>query len=257
MRTVSDRDRIAGSIEDRGSLRCLDHRTGRAIRPHCDCVLERTLATSDLGVAAAPPLALLVDAQLAPGALDDATRTAERLTELARMHPATSAAAWAAFAMGRLYLASGQGDARASLHAAISGFARLQLPLEAAQARLMMAHAVAASRQRVAIDEARSALATFEALGAVHEADAAAAFLRTLGVAARNGPKSRLGLTHREAEVLELVGRGLSNPEIGDRLAISVKTVEHHVSRLLSKLGLRNRAEAAAYAAHAAVKLER
>jgi len=47
--------------------------------------------------------------------------------------------------------------------------------------------------------------------------------------------------------VLELLAHGLTNSGIGDRLFISPKT-EHHVGRILAKLGLRSRAEAAAYA---------
>ena len=55
-------------------------------------------------------------------------------------------------------------------------------------------------------------------------------------------------LTKREAEVLELLGHGLTNPEISDRLFISRKTVEHHVGNILAKVNLRSRAEAAIYA---------
>src|SRR4029453_10718836 len=100
----------------------------------------------------------------------------------------------------------------------------------------------------VAIAEAREALEDFERLEAARHADAAGALLRSLGAPVRTGPQGGGALTRREAEVLELVGAGLSNPEIAERLYITRKTVEHHVGNLLAKLGLRNRAEAAAWA---------
>jgi DNA-binding NarL/FixJ family response regulator len=100
----------------------------------------------------------------------------------------------------------------------------------------------------LAISEARAALAAFDRLGAVADADAAAAFLRSLGVKGRTGPKNLELLSNREVEVLRLVAQGLSNAEIAARLFISTKTAGHHVSSILSKLGLRSRTEAAAYA---------
>jgi DNA-binding NarL/FixJ family response regulator len=96
--------------------------------------------------------------------------------------------------------------------------------------------------------EARLALATFEQLGAARDADAAAGLLRRLGAGGRAWPRGRGALTKRETEVMSLLAAGLSNAEIAERLYISRRTAEHHVASILSKLGLRSRAEAAAYA---------
>jgi DNA-binding NarL/FixJ family response regulator len=66
--------------------------------------------------------------------------------------------------------------------------------------------------------------------------------------AARKPPVEMGALTPREVEVLHLLVRGLSNPEICDHLVISEATAKTHVARILQKLGLRDRVQAVIYA---------
>jgi DNA-binding NarL/FixJ family response regulator len=164
-------------------------------------------------------------------------------------HDALYLTAVRAFTRGRLAAASGDPAARGWFRVAVDGYADAQLPLESACSQLELAEVLANDLPDVARAEAKAALDCFVRLQATRYIDSAAALLRSLGL--RVAPTRTVGvaaLTSRETEVLELLGHGLSNPEIAERLFISRKTVEHHVANVLSKLGLRSRSEAAAYA---------
>jgi ATP/maltotriose-dependent transcriptional regulator MalT len=199
---------------------------------------------------AAPTLALLVEIHIALGDIDAASEIAARLDVAAQSKDRGLAGALALLASARLVAAKGHfDDAVRQFERALEEFLRLDLPLETARVRFELAGALAQHRSELAVAEAKNALATFDQLGAGRDADAAAGMLRSLGASGRTGAKRAGVLTKREQEVLTLVGLGLSNPEIAQRLFISRKTAAHHVSNLLAKLGLRNRAEAVAYAA--------
>ena len=102
--------------------------------------------------------------------------------------------------------------------------------------------------------ELRRALEDLRRLGAEPAARIVARRLRSMG--ALNIPRGQnrattsnpASLTDRELEVLALLAEGLRNADIADRLVVSSRTVEHHVSAILAKLGARTRAEAAAAA---------
>jgi DNA-binding NarL/FixJ family response regulator len=102
-----------------------------------------------------------------------------------------------------------------------------------------------AGEARTLLDAAR---ATFVALGArpaIARADALAARLDASQV---TSPTYPAGLSTREVEVLRLVAEGLSNPQIGERLFLSPRTVEHHLHAIFNKTGVSSRAAAARWA---------
>ncbi|HEV2813090.1 MAG TPA: LuxR C-terminal-related transcriptional regulator, partial [Solirubrobacteraceae bacterium] len=85
--------------------------------------------------------------------------------------------------------------------------------------------------------------------GANRLRDAAARELRRLGVrspGAAATPSDGEELTERERAIADLVASGATNKQVGAALFLSEKTVEHHVSRVYAKLGVKSRVELAA-----------
>jgi ATP/maltotriose-dependent transcriptional regulator MalT len=118
---------------------------------------------------------------------------------------------------------------------------RLSMPYEAA---LSLAGSSDAADVQRAHDE-------LTRLGATAVAHKVALRLRELGRPIPRGPRPTTranprGLTEREWEIARLLAQGLSNGEIAEQLVVSPKTVGHHVSAVLAKLGVRRRAEVAA-----------
>lgn len=187
--------------------------------------------------------------ELAKGDHSGSVRAADAALELATAGGRDDLAAHAALMRARADRLGGRQVDSKAIEGAIGTLAELGLPFEEAEARLELSRQLGSSYPRLAIEQARAALLGFEELGAARLADEAAGRLRELGAPGRAAPRSGKTLTQREQQVLELLGEGLSNPQIAERLVISPRTAEHHVRSVLAKLELSNRAEAAAYVA--------
>ena len=249
---LSEAERLlVGREEHPESLRALAHLRLAQGRPQvAAALLERgLLAAEGDAVRTAQLLAQLVDARLAEGETDSAATVSQRLAELAKRSGIAVIDARADLAAARVHVAAHRLDAAAdAARRSLAEFGRLAMPYEVAEARLELARALAYDSPELAGEEARAAYATFRELGASRGRDEAAAVLRVLGRSTGGLPRAAGELTAREQEVLGLLALGMSNGQIAETLVISSKTAGHHVSHILSKLGVRNRAEAAAVA---------
>jgi DNA-binding NarL/FixJ family response regulator len=195
-------------------------------------------------------------------ALDAGRRRAERLLDDARRSAreaaavAPDAAAWAAVAEAEHLRVAGSASADA-WRAAVAALDALDRPYVAAYCRWREAEALVGTRD--AAEPARAAHRVARWLGAraLQQQIELLAQRARIDVAEPTVPAApderealaeALGLTAREAEVLELVARGYTNREIGAELYVSAKTASVHVSHILRKLGVPNRVEAAALA---------
>jgi DNA-binding NarL/FixJ family response regulator len=112
-------------------------------------------------------------------------------------------------------------------------------------------------------DAQRQALTELQRLGARPAADIVTRRLHELGVRGLpRGPRRQTqgnpaSLTTREVEVLALIAQGPRSAHIAERLFLSRKTVDHHVSAILHKLGVRTRGEASAEAARLGIATPR
>lgn len=131
-------------------------------------------------------------------------------------------------------------EATRRIAAAAPGTAVLVLTMLADEASVVAAMRMGASGyllKESGQDEVLAAIRTVAAGGVVVGPGLAARLL--------DRPAPGTALTSRESEVLALLARGLSNPEIARELAVSVKTVQNHVSNLLAKMQVRDRTQAA------------
>ena len=249
---LEEADVLLAGYEDRGEARVPLARLhlARGEPQLAWALLEQALSASAAPTLhRAPLLRLLVEVRLALDDLEGARRATAELAELAQWANSELWLAQTDLTQGHVQRWAGDPGAVDSFRKALDRLAAYEQSLLAGRAKLELARALQASDEAGAVMWARAALAAFDRLGAAREADEAAQLLRALGVAVRRTGPAQADLTPREAEVLQLLARGLSNKDIAERLVISAKTVEHHVSQVLGKLGLRSRAEAAAYVA--------
>jgi ATP/maltotriose-dependent transcriptional regulator MalT len=176
------------------------------------------------------------------GDVAEARQLALELATVAQRFGCPSSLAMAAMASGEGALAAGDASsAVVELRRAIQIWSALDMPYEAACARVLLARALLAlTDAESAARELATARRTFDGLGAVPALVEVDRLLpRTTNPA---------GLTDREVEVLRLAAAGRSNAQIAAELVLSEKTVARHLSNIFTKIDVSSRTAAAAFA---------
>ena len=219
------------------------YRLGQGNAQAAGAGLRRVLAERESAGDRVILLPAAVEVSLAAGRTDDANEVVTEMAQTAHTYPTTAMQAILEAARGAVALSDDRpAEALARLRAASDRWRELDAPYETAQVGVRIAQGCRAlGDEEGARMEFRAALATFERLGARPDASRVRELL--------SGRHAHLAaLSPREMEVLGLIAMGRTNAEIATELHLSERTVHRHVSNILTKLDVRSRTAAAAYA---------
>jgi DNA-binding NarL/FixJ family response regulator len=195
---------------------------------------------------------VLTRAELALDQFDDAAEWARRAEAAVESLELPGRESFALRALAEVALAEGRADDAAALALEGARKAGTGYRVDSARARVVAGRSLAAAGDRDrALAELESARAELEACGAARYRDQAVRELRRLGERVGRGGRRGRGetgveaLSGREREVAELVAERLTNREIAERLVLSERTVERHLSRIFQKLDVSSRVEVA------------
>jgi ATP/maltotriose-dependent transcriptional regulator MalT len=208
--------------------------------------LAHTTALSDPGSGLAFPLTMIysapemVEAAVRSGEPELAEAALERFAPWAEHVPVRWPSAVAE--RMRALLADGE-SADEHFEEALRLHAKAELPFEHARTRLLYGARLRRSRRRVdARPHLRAALAAFERLGAKPWVERALGELRATGETARKREPSTIDqLTPQELQIARFVSEGATNREVASKLFLSPRTVEYHLHKVFTKLGIASR----------------
>jgi DNA-binding CsgD family transcriptional regulator len=183
----------------------------------------------------------VVEAASRSGADTDAARALRRL-EAQALDAGTD---WALGALAQARATAGQDETEGHHREAVERLGRTRMTAHLARAHLGYGEWLRREQRRVdAREQLRIAYELLDAMGAAAFAERARRELMATGEKVRRRSVETAGtLTSQEAQIARLAAEGATNPEIGTRLFISPRTVEYHLSKVFTKLGLSSRRE--------------